>query len=289
MSLSFTFRSTPTQPTAGKRRVLVTGAAGNIGGYFSHAAKDRYSLRLLVLPGDKNRQTIEDCGEVVEADLADLPALKQACKGIDTVLHLAGSPDPQAAWQDLLSNNIVGTYHMMAAARSAGCRRLIYASSIHAVSGYPNDVQVKTTEPVNPGDLYGVTKCFGEAMGRYMAEQEDLSVIALRIGAAQPTENTQSDDALGMTDMFIAYPDLQQLIEKCIDDERLQWALFNGVSDNRVKRLDVTDARELLGYAPQHDILEMNPKLKALDLRRRILGGNMKDPKQQSGMRDQIS
>src|SRR3712207_7646535 len=79
-------------------------------------------------------------------------------------------------------------YHTFVAAKAAGCRRVIYASSIHAVSGYPSDVQVKTSEPVNPGDLYGVTKCFGEALGRYMAEKEGLSVIALRIGAFQAPE-----------------------------------------------------------------------------------------------------
>src|SRR4029450_951651 len=91
-----------------------------------------------------------------------------------------------------------GPYNPFVAAKSANCRRFIYASSIHAVSGYPADVQVKTSEPVNPGDLYGVTKCFGEALGRYMAEKEGLSTIALRIGAFQPIEAAQDEGGLGM-------------------------------------------------------------------------------------------
>ena len=78
-----------------------------------------------------------------------------------------------------------------------------------AVSGYPKNIQVKTSEPVNPGDLYGVTKCFGEALGRYMAEQEGLSVIALRIGGFQPENNggkteRRADGRLGFARRFDA-------------------------------------------------------------------------------------
>ena len=96
---------------------------------------------------------------------------------------------PQTLWsRAVLQNNVVGTYHLFAAAKAAGCRRVVYASSIHAVSGHPPDAQVGPDDPVNPGDLYGVSKCFGEALARYMAEQEGLSAIAVRIGAAQPPE-----------------------------------------------------------------------------------------------------
>src|SRR5207237_718422 len=115
-----------------------------------------------------------------------------ACAGIDTVLHLAASASPSSTWDVVLNANIVGTYHAFVAAKVARCRRVIYASSIHAVSGYPADVQVHTTDPVNPGDLYGVSKCFGEAMARYMAEQEGLSAIALRIGGFQPASFAKS-------------------------------------------------------------------------------------------------
>jgi len=102
---------------------------------------------------------------------------------------MAGDPNPHATWRELREANIDGVYNIFVAAKAAGCRRVIHASSIHAVSGYPPDVQVKTSEPVNPGDLYGVSKCFGEALARYMAVQEGLSAITLRIGAFQPLES----------------------------------------------------------------------------------------------------
>jgi nucleoside-diphosphate-sugar epimerase len=177
---------------------------------------------------------------------------------------------------------------MFVAAKSAGCRRVIYASSIHAVSGYPADVQVKTSEPVNPGDLYGVSKCFGEALGRYMAEKEGLSAICLRIGAFQPNESAESDKGVAMMDAWVSRRDLNQLIEKCIDNETLKFAIFHGLSDNRFKRLDISDARELVGYAPHDDLTDVNPKLKDLHLSEKVSSHSLSDAGQKSGLREDL-
>jgi len=290
MALSFTLAEGGHLQSTGKmKRVLVTGAAGNIGSYFAEKAHQKYTLRLMVR-APAERAALEKFGEVIIEELQDLEGLKRACEGVDTVLHLAADPSPSATWGVLLQNNIVGTYHMMVAAKAAGCRRLIYASSIHAVSGYPKDMQVKTGDPVNPGDLYGVSKCFGEALGRYMAEAEGLSVIALRIGAFQPLEAAREPKNIGMLDAWVSRRDLQQLIEKCIDDERLQWAVFNGLSDNRFKRLDITDARQLVGYRPMDDLTEQNPALAKLALDQKVQRHNRKDAidKQKSGLREEL-
>jgi UDP-glucose 4-epimerase len=232
--------------------------------------------------------SMRTCGEVVTANLSDLPRLKELCRDIDTVIHLAANPDPSAVWKTLLDDNIIGTYHIMAAAKSAGVGRVIYASSVHAVGGYSPGVQAKTSEPVNPGDLYGVSKCFGEALGRYMAEQEGLSVIALRIGAYLPSSAVQHPDGIAGGEMFISPRDMNQILDKCIEVPNLQWALFHALSDNRFKRLDITDARELLGYAPQDDFAELYPVFKSLNLQDRLHNANLSDANQQSGLRDDV-
>jgi hypothetical protein len=196
---------------------------------------------------------IRPLGEIVVGELGDLDALKRFCADVDTIVHLAADPSPSATWQSLLDSNIVGTYHVFAAAKAAGSvRRVIYASSIHAVSGYPKDVQVHENHPVNPGDLYGVSKCFGEALCRYMAEQEGVSAIAIRIGAFQPLESAQSEHGFRMMDAFVSQRDLNQLIHRCIDAaDTLRFAIFHGLSDNRFKRMDISSARQLVGYAPE--------------------------------------
>jgi UDP-glucose 4-epimerase len=288
MSQSFTRVERGTSTNGVRRKVLVTGAAGNIGAYFAEHSHSRYELRLMVREENEKSNALKPFGELVTGDLSDLDRMKALCQGIDTVLHLAGDAEPSAVWESLLEANIIGTYNTYVAAKSAGCRRVIYASSIHAVSGYPADVQVKTNEPVNPGDMYGVTKCFGEAMGRYMAEQENLSVIALRIGAFQPLHAAIPESSVGMMDAFVSQRDLNQLIERCIDVEDLKFAILNGISDNRFKRLDISDARMLVGYQPQDDLTTVNEALKDLHLREKVNAHNVQDENQKSGLREDI-
>lgn len=271
-----------------KRKVLVTGAAGRIGSYFAEHSHEKYDLRLMVCGDEPDINRIRAYGEVVEGNLADLERLKDFCAGIDTVVHMAGDPDPAAVWSSLLESNIVGTYNIFAAAKHAGCRRVIYASSIHAVSGYPSDVQVKTSEPVNPGDLYGVSKCFGEALARYMAEKEGVSAICLRIGAFQPIEAMEKESGLGMLDGFVSRRDLNQLINRSIDVENVKFAILHGLSNNRFKRLDISDARELVGYAPVDDAAALNPELKDLHLGDALSTHSGVVDGQKSGLREEV-
>lgn len=291
MGHSFSYTDKPLPPRKGKDGkplVLVTGASGNIGTHFAEHADQKYSLRLMVKDIDGKAERIRSRGELVTAELSDLDTLKKYCQGVDTVVHLAANPSPAANWTSVRDDNITGTYNTFVAAKSAGVRRIIYASSIHAVSGYPEDVQVKTSEPVNPGDLYGVSKCFGEALGRYLAEQEGVSVICLRIGAFQPVKSATQPDKLSLLDAWVSHRDLQQLIERCIDDERLRFAVFMGLSNNAFKRLDISDARELVGYSPQDDFTEVNPSTAPLKLAEQNMGHNVKDGGVKSGLRDEL-
>lgn len=291
MAQSYSFLSTadraaPARSRAKKKTVLVTGAAGNIGSYFAAHAHRRYKLVLMEREGEDVSQ-ITSFGKVIFGDVRDLLFMQKACRGVDTVLHLAADPSPSADWETLKEINIGGTYNTMVAAKAAGVRRVIFASSIHAVSGYPADYQVHTEEAVNPGDLYGVSKCFGESLGRYMAEQEGLSVICLRIGAFQPHSSAVAASGVGLLDAWVSQRDLHQLIERCIDDQRLKFAIFHALSDNRFKRLDITDARELVGYDPQDDLTEVNPQLRGLELDEKVGSHSLRDG-QKSGIRKEL-
>ncbi len=274
------------QPSDPPRKVLITGAAGRIGSYVAAHSQGRYDLTLLDLAG-VDMDDVESLGEVVRCELGDLDGLKAAFAGQDTILHLAANPSPTTPWESALNDNIVGTFNAFVAAEAAGCRRVIYASSIHAISGYPHQRQVHADDPVNPGDLYGVTKCFGEAMGRYMAQQRGLDVIAIRIGAFQPEEKAHDPGSLKMMDAFVSHRDLCQLIQRCIDDETLRFAIFHGLSNNLFNRMDITDPMQLVGYAPQDDFTQLNPNLRDLHLTQTVTDHD-EEGGQQSGIEEQV-
>jgi len=241
-----------------KRRVLVTGAAGRIGTAFRKYYGDRYELRLV------DRNPIDTVGghESRVADLVELDAARQACEGIDTIIHLAADPSPQATFYDtLLPLNIQMTYNLFHAAVEKRCRRLIYASSIHAVNAYPLDYQIHPNDPVRPGDLYGVTKCFGEALCAYYAEREGLSCIPIRIGAFGSPGKVQESSDPRMLALWVSERDLSQLLYRCIEaPDDLRYLLVQGVSDNQFKRMDITSAREILGYDPQDNAFQISSK-----------------------------
>jgi len=269
---------------SGKRRVLITGAAGAIGTGFAQWAHESYELRLLDLPGrfTENHATL---GNLIECDIRDLDALKAAFSGVDTVIHLGGERRPSALWDDLLTLNIVGTYNATAAAIACGCRRLIYASSVHAVSGYPTGFHVRESDPVRPGDLYGVSKVFGEALGSYAAHSEGLSVVALRIGAFQDPATIDEPEPGWMLKDFCAPIDLYRLIADSIDAEDIEFEIFNAVSGNLVSRLEMKKASRQLGFVPEYDAFQLSsPFRNALDA-----VGTLDDRATLSGMRADIS
>lgn len=234
-----------------KLAVLMTGAAGRIGSAFFAATADRYQFRL----ADRNAGAIrsQPGHSAVELDVADLGGCQGACAGIDVVVHLAADPSPEAEfYPSLLENNIKGTHNVFRAAKDVGCRRVVFASSVHAVLGHAQGRPVSADAPVRPLNMYGVSKCFGEAVAAQFALGEGLSSIAVRIGAYDPPwiESELTEPNLSA---FISARDMNQLLVRCIETPEIDFAIVAGISDNRRKRLDLAETRALLGYQPQDD------------------------------------
>ena len=236
------------------RTVLLTGAAGKIGGFFHNAYTGTYDFRLtdIVEPADTKGVRF------TQADLSDKGAIRPLFDDIDTVVHLGADPSMEATWESLLPNNVIATYNVFEAAHQAGCRRVVYASSINAVLGYPADQQVNTSQPVYPINLYGATKCWGEALARYYSAAHGLSSLCLRFGAVQYSDSEMIHWDHQYVDIIQTLEDNARLIAAAVDaaDEVL-FGNFHGISDNRYKRLDMTDTKAILNYTPQDDAFEM--------------------------------
>ena len=232
------------------RRVLVTGAAGRVAQLAIPALAERYDLTLTDLrPAPRLAPAPFAC-----ANIANASEIGRLCLGVDTILHLAAA-DMHAPWEALLSSNIVGTYNLLGAARDSGCSRVIFASSIQAVDGYPPEVVVRPTMPPRPSTLYGATKVWGEAVGSYFSHHYNLSVICLRLGKVLP--NGQYDVAPWLNRVLTS-GDLVQLFIVAIEaPPDLRFALLHGLSNNRHQRLDIDETRRALGYAPRDDAYEL--------------------------------
>ena len=231
--------------------VLVTGAAGTIGSRFSRTIAPRFRLRLADLAPD-GLPAIPGT-ESIHLDVRDAASCARACEGVDVVVHLAADPSTDAPFHEsLLHTNIEGTYNVFQAAKDAGCARVVFASSINVMSGYPLDVQAHPETPVRPGNVHGVSKSFGEALAAYFAFVEGLSSIVVRIGFYCEDLEAVVADARTLS-AFVDPDDLCDLLERCIVAENVEFAIVHGVSNNRFKRLDLTSTRRLLGYHPTAD------------------------------------
>ena len=192
------------------KKVLVTGFAGKIGGIIRKNLAVNYELFGLDLLQVEGFETIV-------ANLGDLNAIMPAFEGMDTVVHLAADPNHKGDWQSNLDNNIIGTRNVFEAARLSGVRRIIFASSNHALGFFPlkdnpykqiydgkfKDVRqpIKLLDPevVRPDGYYGVSKAFGESLGSYFHDEYGLSVICIRIGwVMEPDDPTFAPSALSL-------------------------------------------------------------------------------------------
>src|SRR5690606_13959863 len=225
-------------------QVLITGAAGSIGQALRQAFSGRYTLLRLA---DIAAQGAAAPGEeLVQADIRDLAAMEQAMQGIDCVVHLAGIPQ-EGPWDDVEALNINGCYNVFEAARRQGVKRVVFASSNHAVGFHRRERILGDTVQPRPDTLYGVSKVFGEALGRMYADKFGLSVACLRIGTFR-TPDRPSEARQLLT--WISHRDMAQLAARCVEHESYHFTVVYGVSNNLRNRWDNSNAK-FLGYAPE--------------------------------------
>ena len=228
------------------KRVLITGAAGQIGVALRRGLRGSYPL--IRLADIAPLGTAEAGEEIFQTDIRDLAAVEKATAGIDCVVHLAGR-STEGDWDTVRALNIEGCFNVFEAARRAGVKRLIFASSNHAIGFHRRERFLDNKVEVRPDSRYGVSKVFGEALGRLYADKHGMSVACLRIGTFRTPD--RPIDARGLL-TWISHRDMVQLVRRCIDHPDYHFIVAYGVSNNLRSRWDNTDVK-FLGYAPQDD------------------------------------
>jgi uronate dehydrogenase len=226
-----------------QHKVLVTGAAGSMGGFVRDILRGQVAaLRL----SDIAPLTAQHGEEVWPADLADVETLQRAMTGMDAVVHLAASLNADD-WQQTLDVNIAGTYKVYEAARRAGVRRVIYASSHHAVGMYPVDQRIGIDVRLRPDSLYGLSKCFGEALAQYHWDKFGLESVCWRIGSARAALSPREPREF-IT--WLSLPDLERLLQASLTTQDVGCSVVYGMSQNGEVWWDNAEAAHL-GFSPQ--------------------------------------
>jgi uronate dehydrogenase len=246
-------------------RVLITGAAGNLGAKLRRHMEGRCGLVLIDRAGGD--------GVLV----ADLSAWDESWvahfRGVDAVVHLAGNPVAYAPWPELIGPNIDAVLNVFEASARGGVKRVVFASSNHVMGGYQDEPAVPITPqlPPRPGlrygadgakrdsGPYGATKLFGERVGKHYADARGLSVIAVRIGWVWRGENTPAelpaDRGPWFRQMWLSDRDYLHLMDCCLGAELAErFVIVNGMSANGGMRWDLGDTARLLGFRPADDV-----------------------------------
>ena len=224
------------------KKIVLTGAAGRLGSYLREPLTGMADELV-------STDIVDDIGKLhagesyQQADLASLDDMLRVLDGADMVVHMGAYAD-EGAFEDLLGPNFVGAYNIWEAAYRHGLKRVVYASSIHAVGMHPVNEFIDTEVRHRPDTFYGLAKCFAENLGSMYWDKRGLESVHMRILSCAKVNNAR---ALGS---WLSYDDLIQLTKRCIEAPVTGFSVIYGVSNNDRAPVDNAKA-SFLGYRPK--------------------------------------
>ena len=227
-------------------KVLYTGGTGRMGRVIRDGLAGRYD-RVVLYARRAPDEPLHTEEEIVIGDLDDLDQLTKAAEGVDVIVHLGGVAD-EATYEEIRTANIDGTYHVYEAARRAGVRRVIYASSNHIVGFHPASEVLDETARLRPDTYYGVSKAFGEALASLYHDKWGIESVLLRIGTFRPAPEDQRQLAL-----WLSWPDGVELVRCSIESAPVGCQIVYGCSANTDRWWNAEAGWTAIGFVPKDD------------------------------------
>jgi nucleoside-diphosphate-sugar epimerase len=244
-------------------KVLITGASGLIAGLAIKHLGDKYEFSGL------SRRPVAGIPHT-RASITEPAAMRPAFDGMDAVLHLAAAngADEWQEWAPTMAVTIQGTLNVYEAAREAGVKRIVLASSGCCQLGWEWDPQfpygtlangpddqipeswpmVELDWPVRPDSPYAIGKLFGENLGRYYADKYGISTLAIRLGGVLAEDRPK---VRRIYPGFLSHADCVQVIDKCLSaPPSLMFDVFNAISENRWRWRSTKHTKDVLGWQP---------------------------------------
>jgi uronate dehydrogenase len=223
-------------------KVVMTGAAGGVGTMIRPHLRHHFDQ--LVLSDRVEVTDLEDSESFTRADITDLDAMERLLQGADGLIHLGGQ-SVEGPWEAVLNANIIGLYNAYEAARRQGCRRIVFATTNHVVGFYRRQRTIDHSVMPRPDSRYGVSKAFGEALGRMYADKHGLRIFNIRIGNVdhKPVDRRRLS-------IWISPRDLAQLMRIGLEHPDIHFEVVYGISRNVRAWYDNSNAYRL-GYRPE--------------------------------------
>ncbi len=229
------------------KKLVLTGAAGRLA---SHLREPMSKMCETLVSTDLADEigTLYEGEQYVQADLGDLDAMVALLADADMVVHFGAIGD-EAPFEELLKPNFIGAYNIWEAAYRNKVRRVVYASSIHAVGMHKKTDFIGTDVPHRPDTFYGLAKCFAEDLASMYWDKRGVEAVCMRILSAAQVSNAR---AVGS---WLSYDDLIQLVTRAIDTPVTGFTVVYGVSNNDRVTVDNSNA-SFLGYRPKDNAEE---------------------------------
>jgi uronate dehydrogenase len=244
------------------KRLLLTGAAGGLGKVLRpRLARYCDTLRVSDIADLGETQPNE---EAVNVPLEDGALVKALLADVDAVIHLGGV-STEKPWADVLPANIMGVVNLYEAARLNGVKRIVFASSNHAIGFYKQSETIDNSVMQKPDGFYGLSKAFGENCAELYWNRWGIETVSLRIGSSFPEPKDRR-----MLSTWLSYDDLERLVVASLTAPQVGHTIVYGMSDNRAVFWDNSSAKHL-GYRPQDS---SEPFRIALEAKQPVIDGN---------------
>ncbi len=234
------------------KKIVLTGAAGRLGSYLREPLTQ---LADQLVSSD----IVDDIGKTYkgeqycQANLENFDDISELLNGADMVVHFGAYGD-EAPFEALLGPNFIGAYNIWEAAYQQNVKRVVYASSIHAVGMHSNTDFMGTDVAHRPDTFYGLAKCFAEDLARMYWEKRGIESVCMRILSCAQVTNAR---ALGT---WLSYDDLIHLVEQSINTPTTKFTIVYGVSNNDRATVDNSNA-SFLGYRPKDNAEQFAEKI----------------------------
>ena len=219
-------------------RILVTGAAGQVGSTVARGLRKRHQVR------GHDRVPMPELDDTIVSDLNDFDAVLEATRGMDGVAHIGGLPGDDE-WEPIHQSNIVGTYNVFEACRRNGVKRVAFASRVGVLGQYPRGITLTVDIVSTPIGFYTISKVFGESIAYSYAREHDMGCVCVRIGSFNLSRDQPEHP------LHLSHGDCLRVFEQALVHPNVTFAVVFGVSDSNWPLYDLEHGRQAIGYCPQ--------------------------------------